>query len=72
MRCERCGANLQLRQQRLFALLTELEARLALVKPGYKADDDGLWRLSDSAEAVDRSQVLMKIEEQFWKDIDQV
>jgi hypothetical protein len=48
------------------------KARLALVQAGYKADDDGLWRLSDSAEAVDRSQVLMKIEEQFWKDIDQV
>ena len=47
-------------------------ARLALVKAGYKADDDGLWRLSDSAEAVDRSQVLLKIEEQFQKDIDQV
>jgi hypothetical protein len=31
-----------------------------------QADDDGLWRLADSSEAVDRSQVLMKIEGQFW------
>jgi hypothetical protein len=51
---------------------TRRKARLALVKAGYKADDDGLWRLSDSTEAVDRSQVPMRIEEQFWKDIDQV
>jgi hypothetical protein len=51
---------------------TRWKARLALVEAGYEADDDGLWRLSDSAEAVDRSQVLMKIEEQFQKDIDQV
>jgi hypothetical protein len=48
---------------------TRWKARLTLV---MAADDDELWRLSDSAEAVDRSQILMKIEEQFWKDIDKV
>jgi hypothetical protein len=50
---------------------TRWKVRLALVRAGYKDDDDGLWQLSYSAEAVDRSQVLMKIEEQFQKDIDQ-
>jgi hypothetical protein len=31
------------------APLDARKAQTALVKAGYKADDDGLWRFSDSA-----------------------
>jgi hypothetical protein len=43
MRCERCGANLQLRQRGCMPCWTRWKARLALVKAGCKADDEGLW-----------------------------
>jgi hypothetical protein len=47
MRCERSGANQQLRSRGCMPCWTRWKARLTLVEAGYEADDDGLWRLSD-------------------------
>jgi hypothetical protein len=50
--------------------LTDLEARLALTKAGYKEGRDGLWRSSSSVEGSERRKVLAETEERAWANVD--